>query len=115
MGDGVDVGTERSSELNAEMAKTSNTNNSDLLAWSGTVLLQRRVGRYTSTQHRGGNSTLELIGDRNGKVSGALVVVRVTALGVRLGLVARLALVCSAHALEAVVLEMVVAVDTVAT
>jgi hypothetical protein len=69
VGDGIGLGSESLGELETEMAETTDTDDSDTLAGTGTVVLERRVASDTSAEHGSGVGALESLGDANGEAT----------------------------------------------
>lgn len=105
VGDSPSLRSKSRRELDREMSETADSDNTDPFARSRSVVLQRAVHRHTSAEHGRGNLRLQSVGNRDSKVTRALVEVGVAALCHRLGLVPRLALVGADVAEEAVVLQ----------
>jgi hypothetical protein len=63
VGDGVDLSTEGLGPQKSEVAKTTDTNDTDLLAGTSAEADKRRVDGQTGAEHRGCDGSLDVVGD----------------------------------------------------
>jgi hypothetical protein len=66
--DGVDLSTESLGPQKCEVTKTTNTDDTDLLAGTSAEADKRRVYGQTSAEHRGGDGSLDVVGDLEDEV-----------------------------------------------
>jgi hypothetical protein len=78
--DGVDLSTESLGPQESEVTKTTNTDDTNLLAGTSAEADKRRVDGQTGAQHRGGNGRLDVVGDLENEVVVCTNVRRVTTL-----------------------------------
>ena len=68
VGDGVDLSTESLGPQQSEVTKTTDTDDTNLLAGTSAEANKRRVDGQTSAEHRSGDGSLEVVGDLEDKV-----------------------------------------------
>lgn len=75
------VGIHSLCKHHTKVAETTNTDDTNTLAGTTAIVLQRAVQRHTTAQHRGSSSRGNAIGNLNSKVRGHTVVQRIATVG----------------------------------
>lgn len=72
------IGAKSLGEKNAEVSETTNTNDTNFLARSTTILLERRVDSHSTAEHGSGSSRADALGDLKNEMAWRAVVVGVS-------------------------------------